>query len=156
PGRVLVVDEADPAEGVSLGDRRDLPGLLVVRGLPRVWGLAGLGAGYLLGDPATIGVLRDAQPPCPVSGLALAAVEACSQPDAVAWACRHAECRPAAAATQEAAAPGTVTLIGAGPGGPDLITMRGWRALHAADVVIADRLADPGLTSQLRPGVRLI
>jgi uroporphyrin-III C-methyltransferase/precorrin-2 dehydrogenase/sirohydrochlorin ferrochelatase len=34
--------------------------------------------------------------------------------------------------------------------------MRGWRALHAADVVVADRLADPVLTSELRPGVLLI
>ncbi len=34
--------------------------------------------------------------------------------------------------------------------------MRGWRALHDADVVIADRLADPGLTGELRPGVLLI
>jgi uroporphyrin-III C-methyltransferase/precorrin-2 dehydrogenase/sirohydrochlorin ferrochelatase len=49
-----------------------------------------------------------------------------------------------------------VTLIGAGPGGADLITVRGWRALHAADVVVADRLADPGLTGELRPGVLLI
>ena len=49
-----------------------------------------------------------------------------------------------------------MTLIGAGPGGPDLITVRGWRALHAADVVVADRLADPGLIRELRPGVLLI
>jgi histidinol-phosphate aminotransferase len=51
---------------------------------------------------------------------------------------------------------GAVTLIGAGPGGADLITVRGWRALHAADVVVADRLADPRLTGELRPGVVLI
>jgi uroporphyrin-III C-methyltransferase len=51
---------------------------------------------------------------------------------------------------------GAVTLIGAGPGGADLITMRGWRALHAADVVVADRLADARLTGELRPGVLLI
>ena len=49
-----------------------------------------------------------------------------------------------------------MTLIGAGLGGPDLITVRGWRALHAADVVVADRLADPGLIRELRPGVLLI
>jgi histidinol-phosphate aminotransferase len=51
---------------------------------------------------------------------------------------------------------GAVTLIGAGPGGADLITVRGWRALQAADVVVADRLADPRLTGELRPGVVLI
>ncbi|WP_083915105.1 uroporphyrinogen-III C-methyltransferase [Ilumatobacter nonamiensis] len=40
---------------------------------------------------------------------------------------------------------GKVTLVGAGPGGADLITVRGARALATADVVIHDRLADPEL-----------
>ncbi len=40
---------------------------------------------------------------------------------------------------------GSVTLVGAGPGGADLITVRGARALAAADVVLYDRLADPEL-----------
>ncbi len=40
---------------------------------------------------------------------------------------------------------GTVTLVGAGPGGADLITVRGAAALAAADVVVHDRLADPEL-----------
>jgi cobyrinic acid a,c-diamide synthase len=51
---------------------------------------------------------------------------------------------------------GQVTLVGAGPGSADLITLRGWQALHSADVVISDRLVDPGLTAGLRPGVVLI
>jgi uroporphyrin-III C-methyltransferase len=287
PGRVLVVDEAFadavPGEPASLSSRRDLPGVLVVRSLTKAWGLAGLRVGYLLGEPATIAELGQAQPPWPVNSLALTALEACSQPDAVAWAQRHAErmagwrlalargldelpgvtvaadgqapfllvrvddatavrermrglgiavrrgdtfpglgrqwlriavaapehhdriieafarCTtdpaattatappappgravttppvtvrrpasapavPAPAAPARAAGPrpagatgtGTVTLIGAGPGGWDLITMRGWRALHEADVVVADRLADPGLTDELRPGVLLV
>lgn len=40
---------------------------------------------------------------------------------------------------------GTVTLVGAGPGGSDLITVRGALALAVADVVVHDRLADPEL-----------
>ena len=264
PGRTLVVDEAFadavPGEPASLSTRRDLPGLLVVRSLTKTWGLAGLRVGYVLGDPDTLAALRRAQPHWPVNSLALTALEACSQPDAVRWAdeqaARLAGSRPALAralhalpgvtvvpggqapflllrvadaavvrqrlrdqgiavrrgdtfpglgpewlriavtgpehheriveafASATAAAPpltapppatpplavprpaspatsggeitGTVTLIGAGPGGPDLITVRGWRALHAADVVVADRLADPGLIRELRPGVLLI
>jgi histidinol-phosphate aminotransferase len=352
PGRVLVVDEAFadavPGEPASLSARRDLPGVLVVRSLTKAWGLAGLRVGYVLGEPAVLAELAQAQPPWPVNGLALAALESCSTPEAVAWVERQAVAAavwrqalaaaldalpgvevaaggqapfllvrvangpavrqrlrglgiavrrgdtfpglgdqwlriavvgpahharivdafarstapgsaPSAGATSPgrpghagtispasvgvtrvtavtvsaahgdasattttsvtttitatahprngtgtadgaanhagagageragagageragagaeagersetgtlvpAAAPagtgtrtGTVTLIGAGPGGADLITMRGWRALHAADVVVADRLADPRLTSELRPGVVLI
>ncbi len=40
---------------------------------------------------------------------------------------------------------GRVTLVGAGPGGADLITVRGANALASADVVLYDRLADPEL-----------
>lgn len=38
-----------------------------------------------------------------------------------------------------------VTLVGAGPGGADLITVRGAKAISSADVVLHDRLADPEL-----------
>lgn len=39
--------------------------------------------------------------------------------------------------------PGLVSLVGAGPGGPDLITVRGLRALMAAQVILYDALLDP-------------
>ena len=44
--------------------------------------------------------------------------------------------------------PGTVTIVGAGPGDPELITVRGLARLRAADVVVYDRLVDPRLVDE--------
>ena len=41
--------------------------------------------------------------------------------------------------------PGTVYLVGAGPGAPELLTLAGARALRRADVVVSDYLASPRL-----------
>jgi uroporphyrin-III C-methyltransferase/precorrin-2 dehydrogenase/sirohydrochlorin ferrochelatase len=51
---------------------------------------------------------------------------------------------------------GTVALVGAGPGDPELITVRGRRLLAAAEVVVADRLVPGLLLDELRPEVELI
>jgi uroporphyrin-III C-methyltransferase len=45
---------------------------------------------------------------------------------------------------------GFVSLVGAGPGDPELITVRGARALQGAEVVVFDRLVAPSLL-QLAP-----
>ncbi|WP_375430061.1 cobyrinate a,c-diamide synthase [uncultured Friedmanniella sp.] len=94
PGRVLVVDEAflDAVAGspTSLIDG-DLTGLLVLRSLTKTWGLAGLRAGYVVGDPTLVAALRAQQPPWSVSTPALAAISACVADDALALAREQAD-----------------------------------------------------------------
>lgn len=50
----------------------------------------------------------------------------------------------------------TVHLVGAGPGDPDLLTVRAARLIAAADVIVHDRLADPTILHLARPDADLI
>jgi histidinol-phosphate/aromatic aminotransferase/cobyric acid decarboxylase-like protein len=82
PGRVLVVDEAFmdfvPGEPESLARRRDLPGLVIVRSLTKLWSLAGVRAGYLLAPARIAAAVRALRPAWNANALALAAVQACA------------------------------------------------------------------------------
>jgi uroporphyrin-III C-methyltransferase / precorrin-2 dehydrogenase / sirohydrochlorin ferrochelatase len=49
-----------------------------------------------------------------------------------------------------------VVLVGGGPGDPELLTLRGYRAIMAADVVVTDRLGPRALLSELDPSVSVI
>ncbi len=58
--------------------------------------------------------------------------------------------------TQSPASNAQVFLIGAGPGDPGLITVKGLACLRAADVVIYDRLIAPELLHEARADAELI
>ena len=49
-----------------------------------------------------------------------------------------------------------ISLIGAGPGDPELLTIRGLRRLQAADVVVHDALVGTGVLALARPDAELI
>jgi len=53
-------------------------------------------------------------------------------------------------------APGTVWLVGAGPGAPRLLTLLAYHALAHADVVIHDSLVANGVLEFVRSGARLV
>ena len=81
PGRVVVVDEAFmdfvPGETSSLAmTPRD--GLVVVRSATKMWSLAGIRAGYLLGPPALVAALEGQRQPWSVNALGLAALAFCA------------------------------------------------------------------------------
>ena len=52
--------------------------------------------------------------------------------------------------------PGTVALVGAGPGDPGLLTLKAAQLLSEADVVLTDRLVGPGVLVHVRDDATII
>jgi uroporphyrin-III C-methyltransferase len=51
---------------------------------------------------------------------------------------------------------GKVFLVGAGPGDPDLITVKGLRCIKQADVILYDRLVNPELLQHAKADAQLV
>ena len=85
---------------------------------------------------------RRGRPSRPSASFAESVGGGCSVPVAAyAW---HEGSEPAPARVDRAV---TVYLVGAGPGDPGLLTVRGRELLAAADVLVYDRLADPRIVA---------
>jgi len=52
--------------------------------------------------------------------------------------------------------PGKVYIVGAGPGDPELITVKGLRLVREADVIFYDRLIPQEVLCEAKPGAKLV
>jgi uroporphyrin-III C-methyltransferase len=51
---------------------------------------------------------------------------------------------------------GKVTLVGAGPGDPELLTLKAVKAIRAATVLLVDDLVSPEVLAHAQPGARIV
>ena len=51
---------------------------------------------------------------------------------------------------------GKVTLVGAGPGDPELLTLKALKAIRAATVLLVDDLVSPEVVAHAAPDARVV
>src|SRR4051812_608978 len=134
---------------VSL-DLRDTPVLLVGGDTATVEALLAAGTVLSVVDPAPevapgrFALHRRAFVPEDLDGVRLCVVSLDGAAgNAVAAAARRAGVLVNAVAAPAPATRGHASLVGAGPGDPELLTVKAVRALRSADVVLYDKLIDP-------------
>ena len=163
PGRLLLVDEAFMdfvrRRGSSLAERRDLPGLVVVRSLTKLWSLAGIRAGFLLGPPELVSRLAESRQPWSVNAVACAALEACANDrTTLKRVARDVAAARAGLTARLGTLPGVRVwpseanyLLLEVPDGPSLV-----EALRVKGIVVRPASSFPGLgPNHLRVAVRL-
>ncbi|MFL6062927.1 MAG: cobyrinate a,c-diamide synthase [Marmoricola sp.] len=145
--RLVVVDEAFLDDGAESLAGSSVPGLVVVRSLTKLWSVPGVRAGYLLGEPEVVRALARRQTPWSVSAAAVAALVACSGPDAAV----EAKARDAAITEHRAHLVAGLTRLGVEhvSSSAPFVLARPGEGVHAAlrDAGLAVRRADtfPGL-----------
>jgi histidinol-phosphate/aromatic aminotransferase/cobyric acid decarboxylase-like protein/adenosyl cobinamide kinase/adenosyl cobinamide phosphate guanylyltransferase len=151
PGRVVVVDEAFmdflPDQAASLAFPPP-PGVVVVRSLTKLLGLAGLRVGYLVGEPQLIERLASFQPPWAANGVALAVLaEAARRPRQLAALARRFQRHREDLERRLAGVPGLELFPGAANfvlcrvgDGPRVLT-----ALHRRGIAVRPGWTFPGL-----------
>ena len=72
------------------------------------------------------------------------------------WDCRGQRLGKTRRSDGTAIQNGSVTLVGAGPGDPELLTLKALRALQSADAVLFDDLVAKPILDYVRPGAQMI
>lgn len=128
------------------------PGATAIRGRPLVISASG----DLNEDSRVSAIARALGVPVNVPGRPELSTFALDDPDAEGNRPRRRLAEAGSSVVAQASRPARVLLVGAGPGDPDLLTMRAVRALATADVILYDELVDRAVLDHARPETRLI